>query len=56
MIYDGESGISCQECGYEQKALTKEEEDKLEKKLEWSNGDPICPECTHTAWFESYID
>lgn len=56
MINNGESGISCQECGYEEKALTKAAASDLKERLEWVNEDPVCPACTHIVWFEDYID
>lgn len=56
MLNNGESGIDCGECGHKIVVKTHAESQELQKKLEWQNGDPVCPECGRTCWFEDYLD
>lgn len=55
MINKGEAGISCVDCGYEEKVTSERMRDSLEELLEWAHGDPICPGCETLLTFEDYI-
>lgn len=56
MITDKQAGIHCSECGHKVVVETKTESEALQKKLSWYNGDPECPECGYSCWYEDYLD
>lgn len=56
MLSDGQAGIDCGNCGYKEVVTTNTEKDAMKKRLVWRQGDPVCPECDDSVWFEDYLD
>jgi len=57
MLSDKEAGIDCSECGHKETVDSQDQMEALKQKLEWNDfGDPFCPVCGDTVWFEDYLD
>ena len=56
MLTNGEAGIDCINCGYQEIVTTQDGLEEMRKRLHWRQGDPVCPECNDTPTFEDYLE
>lgn len=56
MLSDGEAGIDCGNCGHKEIASTNAEKEVMKERVVWQQGDPVCPGCNNSVWFEDYLD
>ena len=56
VITNKQAGVDCSNCGHKVVVETEDEKRALIDSLTWHHGDPECPECGYSCWFEDYLD